>query len=455
MNQDDAEQIHQTSLRILDEIGVRLEHEEVVERLLKAGAVAGSGTCEVRIPPGMVKDCLATVPSRVSLADRNGGKTLLGTDSLPVFWTNPGLHILEGTEVREVTSRDLASIARLSDHLSNIDGVMGMAMTDAEPWHRDFVGVRVIAESCRKHVRALCFTPQGMEALAEMKQVFPGNWLSMGFTAHGPLRWTYLALEIFRKSSGNGIPTTINGEPMAGVTGPVSLAGSAAVGNAEILSGIIVNQILEPGRPMIYNLGLAHTFDMKYATAVTGSPENALLAHASAEMGRFYNIPSSSWVSTDSLFDDPQASAEKMFGFQTHMASGVNLIWGMGQLESEKTISLAQMVIDDEMIDYVRRYQDSFEVNEDSLRFDLIRQVGIGGSFLDSDDTLENFRQELWMPGLFNRRVRAADSRPLEAVARSRAQETLRGDTEEKIGSDELAELMRIETIYRRRVSSK
>lgn len=203
---------------------------------------------------------------------------------------------------------------------------------------------------------------------------------------------------------------------------------------------------------MIYNLGLAHTFDMKYATAVTGGPENALLAHASAEMGRFYNIPSSSWVSTDSLFDDPQASAEKMFGFQTHMASGVNLIWGIGQLESEKTISLAQMVIDDEMIDYVRRYQDAFEVNEEALRFALIKEVGIGGSFLDSEDTLENFRKELWMPSLFNRRVRAADSRPLEEVARCRANETTHGDAEPKIAPDELAELMRIETTFRRKI---
>lgn len=59
-----------------------------------------------------------------------------------------------------------------------------------------------------------------MEAMVEMKQVFPGSWFSVGFTAHGPLRWTHLAMEIFRRSAGHGIPVTINGEPMAGVTGP-------------------------------------------------------------------------------------------------------------------------------------------------------------------------------------------------------------------------------------------
>ena len=107
--------------------------------------------------------------------------------------------------------------------------------------------------------------------MVEMKKVvgdFP--WFSVGFTAHGPLRWTNLALEIYRHTAGHGIPATVNGEPMAGVSGPVTLAGAAAVGNAEILAGIVVNQILEPGRPVIFNLGLAHVFDMRTAIAVTG-----------------------------------------------------------------------------------------------------------------------------------------------------------------------------------------
>lgn len=203
---------------------------------------------------------------------------------------------------------------------------------------------------------------------------------------------------------------------------------------------------------MIYNLGLAHTFDMKFATAVTGGPENALLAHASAEMGRFYSIPSSSWVSTESLFDDPQASAEKMFGFQTHMTSAVNLIWGIGQLESEKTISLAQMVIDNELIDYARRYQRGFEVDGKSLSFELIRETGIGGSFLESADTLENFRRELWIPGLLNRRVRDVDSQPLQEVARSRALAMLQEDVEPKIEPDQLTELVRIEKAFRQKI---
>ena len=133
-----------------------------------------------------------------------------------------------------------------------------------------------------------------------MKPVFPGPWFSIGFTAHGPLRWTNLALEVFARSAGHGIPVTVNGEPMAGASAPVTLAGAFAVGNAEILAGIVVNQILEPGRPVVYNLGLGHVLDMRRATAVTGGPENALYARAWAQASRRAQSPMSTIIPVSS-----------------------------------------------------------------------------------------------------------------------------------------------------------
>ncbi len=315
----EIEQLHLATVRILEEIGVRLEHDEIVARLLRAGARPGAKAQEVRFPPAMVQEYLALAPRQIELRARNGTTTLLTACAPSVFWTTPCLYLWTGTARREIASTDLAAIARLCDHLEHVQGVLGVAMCDVPPPHRDFVGLRVMAEHGRKHVRVLCFTPRGAEALVQMKRCFDGPWFSIGFTAHGPLRWTHLALEIFAKTAGHGIPATINGEPMAGATGPVSLAGTIAIGNAEILAGIIVNQVLEPGRPLIYNLGLAHILDMKYATAVTGGPENALLAQASAELGRFYHLPSSSWVSTESLFEDKQAALEKMFGIHREL----------------------------------------------------------------------------------------------------------------------------------------
>ncbi len=274
--------------------------------------------------------------------------------------------------------------------------------------------LRVMAEHCSKHLRVLCFSPEGAEMLPEMKRVVGDHpWFSIGFPAHGPLRWTRLAVEIFKRTSGHGIPVSVNGEPMAGVSGPVTLAGTAAVGNAEILAGTVLIQLLEPGRPCTYNLGLAHIFDMRTAIAVTGGPENALLASASARMGRFHDLPSASWVSTESMSAEAQAALEKMFGFQTHMTEGVTNIWGVGQLESELTFSPAQAVIDNEMIAFAQRYRRGFDTNPEALALDVSRSVGVAGSFLEHEHTFKHFRSEFFLPSLLfrHRRQRWNESR--------------------------------------------
>jgi trimethylamine--corrinoid protein Co-methyltransferase len=337
----------------------------------------------------------------------------------------------------------------LLDRLDSVQGIFGMSLDDVPPSARDVVGLSIIARNSRKHVRVLCFTPRGAELLPEMRRVVgPHPWLSIGFTAHGPLRWTELAIEVFRRTAGHGIPVSVNGEPMAGASGPVTLAGTAAVGNAEILAGIVVNQLLEPGRPCIYNLGLAHVLDMRAATCVTGGPENALLAAASAAMGRFYGLPSASWVSTEAMCPDAQAALEKMFGFHAHAAAGVSLIWGVGQLESEMTMCPAQAVMDDEMISYVRRYARGAEVSDEALALDVCRRVGIAGSFLEAEHTARHFRSELFMPSLLFRKRRAdwdaAGRRRLEERAEEIALQVMSGEAQSGLTPEQSAELERI-----------
>ena len=317
-----------------------------------------------------------------------------------------------------------------------------------------------MAENTKKHIRVLCFTPQGSDMMVEMKKVvgdYP--WFSVGFTAHGPLRWTNLALEIFKRSAGHGIPTTINGEPMAGVSGPVTLAGSAAVGTAEILAGMVINQILEPGRPCVFNLGLAHTFDMRTSIAVTGGPENHLFAQMAAMMGRFYNLPSASWVSTESMCPDAQTAIEKTCGFITHLQSRVSNIWSVGQLESELTFSPAQAVIDDEIIAYVKRYLDGVSVNDESLAVELIKQVGISGSFLEQPHTANHFRTELFMPKLLFRQPReeweSQGSKDLANRAEERAQALMQNTVDPKLADDQIKELDALANRFLKQINTK
>ncbi len=397
----EAEAIHEASLTLLENPGCRLEHEGIRRRLLQAGAIATADPEVLRFPRKMVEELLSLAPREVRIDGRGGvSAKVLTSASDPIVWSVPGMNIFEQGELRPFVSRDMGRMAALLDTLDQIDGVFGLSLSDIEPQFRDIAGLALMAEHTRKHLRVLCFSVRGGEILKSIRDLFPGNWFSIGFTAHGPLRWTNLALSIYEATAGRGIPATVTGEPMAGVSGPVTLAGAAAVGNAEILAGIMANQVLEPGRPCIYNFGLAHIFDMRSAIAVTGAPENHLLAGIGAEMGRFYGLPSCSWVSTESMLPDQQAALEKSLGFASHIDAGSSLIWAAGQLESELTISPAQAVIDNEIIAYTRRLRRGVEVNQETLALDLIREVGISGSFLETDHTFENFRSEFWEPGL-------------------------------------------------------
>jgi len=446
MKDGEIERIHETAIRLLSDPGIRVEHPAIEKLLLKEGAKPGGAAEVIRFPRDMVEEKMSLCPREFLFADRFGQGRTVSPQGESVIWSVPGMYLFEDGAFRPFTSPDMARWARLLDRLPNLDGVFSYALDDIPPRARDVVGLRVIAENTTKHVRVLCFSPEGMDVMVRMKEVvgdYP--WFSIGFTAHGPLRWTNLALDIFYRTAGHGIPVTVNGEPMAGVSGPVTIAGAAAVGTAEILSGIVINQILEPGRPCVFNLGLAHTFDMRSALAVTGGPENALFAQIAARMGRFYGIPSGSWVSTESMRPDAQAGIEKMFGFITHLGERVSNIWGLGQLESELTVSPAQAVMDDEMISYARRYLRGAEVSDETLALDLIREVGIAGSFLGELHTLEHFRNELFMPELLYRKKRAewdSSGQPdLERRAEEKARLLMKEEPRSGLSADQISEL--------------
>ena len=453
---NDIEQLDQAAGDLLLDPGVRIDDEEIAGRLLSCGAKSGIGSGVIRFPREMVKEYLSLAPERFFLADRAGTKREVSPDTESTFWTGAALFYLDQHGFRLIYQKDLADFSRVIDALSEVDAVVGTSTEDTPPPHRDFVGLRIMAGNTRKHLRALSFTPRGGEAMIEMAKVLSGEKslkenpiFSVGFTAHGPLRWTALALGVFKATSGHGIPCTVNGEPMAGASAPVTLAGTAVVGTAEILSGIVINQMLEPGRPCFFNLGFAHVMDMKSGFAVTGGPENALLACAGAELARYYRIPSASWMCSDSLFYDAQNALEKSLAALTHAQARVSVVWGVGSTESEKTISPVQAVIDNEIIGMVKKYLAGFRVNDETLALDEIRRVGISGGFLSSEHTLAHFRGAFFEPAVL---VRMQRSRGEEENVVLRAEKTveriLLSDREPILKKEVEKELLRIEERY-------
>jgi trimethylamine--corrinoid protein Co-methyltransferase len=428
----DLEAIDRDSLRILAEIGVRVDDEALRGLALQKGALPGRTNDRVCFPAELVRECVEMAPAKARFADAAGRVTPLGAGSPPTFWTGAALNYVSGRDVRPITGEDLARFVRVADGLDGVFGVVGTSVAEVAPKARDIVGLRIMAFNTRKHLRPLLFNADNVKPMLEIAEVVAAGKplekrpvISFGYSCLSPLHWVRITTELWRNSSGHRIPLMINGEPIAGATSPVTLAGSLALSNAEILSGVVLAQLLEPGRPVIHNLGFAHVTDMRTGACLSGSSECALLAWAGARLAAYYKLPSASWMCTESFTDDPQSSMEKMLTAFAHVAGGVNIIWGMGQLESQKSLSPVQLVMDNEIGLALRRVAQGFVVDAENLAFEVIEEVVAGGGeFLSHEHTLRHFRTVLSESALLARSTRDAWAAKGATTLAERAAET-------------------------------
>jgi trimethylamine--corrinoid protein Co-methyltransferase len=405
--------IHKNGKRILSEVGVRVRNKTIYDLLLSGGCEPDkSDSLRIYLPEKVVDKYVALCPRQFTIKDRMGKETVVKSRGTTLYYTANATQYVRGTGKKsvEVGINEFTDFIRVADNLENIQGIVGTSLKEFPPNCRDFAGFKIMAQYSAKHLRPCIYTPSGADAIIEMSDVIlegkplrDNMFFTLGYSIVSPLTWSETALELFFRTKDYGIPIMINSEPMAGGTSPVTLAGSLAMADAEVISGIVINQIIEPGRPCIYNSGFAHVFDMMTTLVLTGSPENALLQATGAEMAQYHSLPSASWALSDSVMLDSQASYEKLFTALIHTLSKVNMVWGIGNLETSKTISPEVAIIDNELIGNCLRFSDRFKVDEEHLAFDVIKDVAFHGSFLETSHTLEHFEEEIRYSGLPNR----------------------------------------------------
>jgi trimethylamine--corrinoid protein Co-methyltransferase len=456
LTSEQIEQIHEASLELLETVGVKVDHPGVFQKLCDAGAEGDADGVTVRFAGDLVAKCIENAPRNIRLANRRGDCVEVGADGGTVFWGGNALCFARGRERTEMTAADLAQFTRLLDALEHVHGVVGTSIADYPPIVRDFVGFRILAENSRKHLRPVIFSPDGPLAIIEMAEVLSGGAplrerpiVSFGYSIVSPFHWTRAALELFLRTSGRGLPMMVNAEPMGGGTAPVTLAGLLAQANAEALSGVVILQVLEPGRPCVFNLGFAHMLDMRSALATSGRIQDALIAAAGAQIARRHGLPSASWISSDNSICDEQSTLEKATTGMLHALAGVNIIWGIGQLETEMTLSPEQAVMDNDLAGIFLRAQRGIEVTPETIALDVIRECGLSGDFLGHHHTRAHFRAEQIETDLTSPQRRedwlAAGSPTLGQRALQRVEDLLAQPQEPSLTPDESARLREIE----------
>ncbi|MEE9199595.1 MAG: trimethylamine methyltransferase family protein, partial [Dehalococcoidia bacterium] len=218
-----------------------------------------------------------------------------------------------------------------------------------------------------------------------------------------PLVYNVETLDKLLLTVDRGIPVRVGSSPMAGGTGPVTMAGMVVTCNAESLGGLVIAQLRQRGTPFIMSATPA-IFDMKTANIAYSAPEASILSMATVEMAHYYGIPA--WGAgcfSSSMNADQQVALEQMMGAYSCILAGTHLVPYIGGLEAGLSFSLEAAVMGDEIIGMVRRIMRGLPVDDESLALDTIRAVGPGGNFLETDHTFKHFRKEQWQPTLLCR----------------------------------------------------
>ena len=416
LSEDDLNRIHEASLHIMEEKGIRFVTKEALDIFKKAGFKIENEDI-VKFPPDFVMDAIKKVPQSfvrrgldpkydIAVGD---GTLSMGGGSLPLYVVDPDTY-----SRRKATSEDMVKFTRLVDALPNLAIGNGVVKPSDVPdrvmhavWNRNIVSNTYKPSCCwyaidkktaQDTIEILSAAAGGLDELKERKTwaitVCPDNSLTWGDSIIGLIEMAKVE-----------VPIEIVPVPFLGSMYPVTLAGALVQANAEALSAVVLSQIVNPGCPVIYAPSYGGIMDMRAGSHAFGTPETALYGAAAAQLGKWYGLPTNIIVGiTDSKVPDAQAAYEKMMTMLLPALADVDcmsLVGGM--LDFALSASYEQMVIDNEIAGQVLRIRRGFKITDETLAVDVIKEVGHGGHYLEHKHTLKHFREELWIPEIADR----------------------------------------------------
>lgn len=407
--------IHEASLAILDEVGVHVPHEDMLDRFSAAGARVDGATQCVRIPHEVVERCLAQSArtfaiygrDRTRTAEFGVGKRNYNSIAGEALWVDD-----DASDRRYVTLDNVRTAARLGDALPRIN-IVG-AMGDPSDIPHQCRCVFAAAETLRNTTKPITFwfhDRASAKFILDLFTIVAGSekdaiqypFAYPFLEPISPLRFPKNGIDLLYETSRFNLPVPIGPMAQVGATGPGTLAGTLVQENAEILAGICVVQLIRPGTPVCYG-GIPHAFDMRTTQLIFCGPEQALMAVAMTQMGKHYRLPVYINVGlTDSKIPDAQAGMEAGMTLLCGAMAGADIFGHLGISGVDLGTSLTMLLMQHEVIGFVERIMQGIAFDDDKLGLDVIRKVGPGGNYLAEEHTFINFRDELWFPELLDR----------------------------------------------------
>lgn len=423
LNQSELDSIHEASLKVLEKTGVTFESEKARKIFQSAGAKVHNNV--IKIPREVVTKAIEEVPSEIILASRDPSKNLLLGKGNTYYTNGFGATIvkdLNSGKLKKATLKDLEKFTLLSDCLSNVhDCLSEVSPQDVPPRLVDIYQASTLLKNTDKHVRLAARDSKYYDHIIKLGEIASSDSnypvFSLGCTPITPLKYTKDQIIKLEKATSKGIPFSITSGAITGASSPITLSGTLIVQNAEILAGITLTQLINPGSPVMYG-SFASPMDMRTGKQLWGCPEISLLNAATSKLCKLYEIPFGYGTGgvSDCSISGVQAGVEKTFTVLYAALAGIEVIHDAvsGLLGSARIASYEQLIIDNEICQMVNRVLEGISVNTETQELDLIHKVGPGGSYIAEKHTVLNFRKELFISELWDREIKSSKSNSQE-----------------------------------------
>jgi len=413
------DKINETVLQIIEEIGCEVNSEIAVESLQKIGASVDKEQRRVRLSRDKTLELINNAPSEVKLCGRDeehdillgGNRVYTGTGGTALYIYEPG-----SGEQRQANLNDLKNIAKLVDNLENIHLFLLPTYPNELPVeqidvNRFFCGL----DNTSKHIMGGIYTQEGIQQVIRMAEIIAGSPQALRERPIISIITCVISPFIIDEKYGDmivavaksGVPLVCPSEPLCGATSPVTLAANVVVQTVDSLMGVILAQTVNPGTPVIFG-SVATSTDLRDLKYIAGSVEMGLLNAAGAQMAQFYKLPFyATGGMTDSKTLDAQSGYESAITNLLCALSGANFIHdAAGLMEFAMTVCYEKYVIDNEILGMVMRAVEGIRVDDETLAYDLIKEVGPGGNFVATRHTRRFMRREHYRPTLSDRNSR-------------------------------------------------